>query len=417
MRKLLLIAGLAFAVSTSFGQKLEKLDDIKEKVQKGKYDEAKEKLDKVFENPQAASSSEALFYKAVVYHNLAKTKNDSTMSAAALDAMKKYMQLEQGKPDGQRALLSTLENNKTIVDLYQTNFNEGVENFKNNNFSKAYGHFTTALDVFDILSKQNLVSAKFDTTVTLYAGYSAQNARMYDKAATHYDVLINNNLSDTSYVPIYRFMINSNLENKDTTAARKYLDVSRERFPMYGDLWLDYQTLFISNDPVKRYDEYEALVKANPKNAALTMNFAIEMYNHIRSSDALENDTAFRRRTESALQNVLSLDPNSVTANLLMSQLMWTEYYQVQNRIDNIRGTFPEAVKKKKELNTKVDAIFERALPYLNKVADTYATQTTLKPQDKANYRIVLNQLTDYYTRKKQTAKVTELQAKVKSMQ
>lgn len=265
MRKLLVILGLAFTVSNSFGQKLEKLDDVKEKISKGKYDEAKEKIDKVFENPEAASSSDAQFYKAVIYHNLAKQKPDSAMSAAALNAIEKYMQLEQSKPEGQRALLSTLENHKTLVDIYQGYFNRGVENFKSNNFTTAFYDFQHALEAFDLLKSNNLTTVKFDTTVNLYAGYSAQNAKMYDQAAKYYDQIINNNIADTSYVGIYRFMINTNLDNKDTAAAKKYLEISQQRFPMYSDVWLDYQTLFLPADKPARFDAYETLIKANPK--------------------------------------------------------------------------------------------------------------------------------------------------------
>lgn len=415
MRKLLLFVGLAVAVS-SFGQKTEKLDDIKDKVQKGKYDEAKEKLDKVLADPSSASNSDVLFYKAVIYHNLAKQKPDSAMSAAALDAMKEYMRLESTKPEGKKALLSTFENNKTLVDIYQSYYNRGIESFKNNNFGVAHSNFVRALDAFDILSQYNITPLKFDTTVNLYAGYSAQNAKLYKEAEKYYDRLINNNISDTTYIGIYRFMINSRLEDKDTAGAKKYLTISQQRFPMYGDLWLDYQTLFLPSDKAKRFDEYESLIKANPKNLTLATNYAIELYNNVRSSDAAENDPAMRQRTEAALKNMLAMEPNSSTGNLLISQFYWTELYQLQSQLDAARGTSPAVVAKKKDLNAKMDAVFEKVFPYLQKSYDLYSAQSTLKPQDKANYRIVLGQLSDYYNHKKQAAKAAEYQAKLKSL-
>ena len=49
MRKLVLSLLLAASFTGVFAQKL---DDIKEKIQKGKYDEAKEKLDKVLADPK-----------------------------------------------------------------------------------------------------------------------------------------------------------------------------------------------------------------------------------------------------------------------------------------------------------------------------------------------------------------------------
>lgn len=414
MRKLFLLAALAFVASAAFSQKL---DDVKKDIAAGKYADAKTKLDQIGTDPKMASSSDVLFYKAQVYENLGKQAKDTAMIGAALAAMQSYMQQEESKPEGQRALLSTLENHKTLVDIYQAAFNNGIESFKANNYNASLGNFEQALGAFNILSKRNITTAKFDTTSTLYAGYSAQNAKKYDVAAKYYDVLINNNITDTAYVGVYRFMINSNLEKKDTATAKKYLEISQTRFPQYSDLWLDYQTTFLPADKNARFEAYEALVKANPKNEALAMNYAIDLYNTVRSSDAPAKDSALRTKAESALKNVLSVNPSSQTANLLLSQLYWTEYYNLQSQIDNIRGTFPQAVAKKKELNGKVDAVFEKVLPYLQKSYEYYSAQTSLKAQDKANYRIVLGQLGDYYTRKKQPAKAAEYEQKQKSLQ
>jgi hypothetical protein len=416
MRKLFLLAGLAFAASGAFGQKLEKLDDVKEKIQKGKYDEAKEKLDKVFESPQANSNSDALFYRAIVYHNLAKTKNDSAMSKTAMEDMRKYLKLEESKPEGQRDMLSKFENYNTLIDMYRTAVNQGVEQLRNNGYSTALFNFEKALDAFTMLKARNLVTAPIDTNVVYYAGASAQNVQKYDQAARYYNQLIDAKIADTGFVNVYRFMINYNLDQKDTAAARKYLDLSKTTFPQKNDLWLDYETLFLSTDRTKRIGEYEALVKANPQNEQLAQSYAVELYNLIRSSENAEKDTVLQSRSEAAFKNLLTIDPNSPTGNLLLSQLYWSQYYTVQNKIDNIRGNFPEAVKKKKELNTQVDAIFERTLPYLTKATEIYGSQTTLKPQDRANYRIVLGQLVEYYNRKKNTAKAAEYQKKLDTL-
>ena len=68
MRKLVLTLLLAASFTGVFAQKL---DDIKEKIQKGKFDEAKEKLDKVLADPKNQNNSDAWFYKAQIHHNMA----------------------------------------------------------------------------------------------------------------------------------------------------------------------------------------------------------------------------------------------------------------------------------------------------------------------------------------------------------
>lgn len=414
MRKLFLIAGLTFTFSASFGQKIE---DVKKEVSAGKYAEAKTKLDLFFADSKNASNAEAQFYKAVIYNNLAKQKPDSATSAAALEAIKTYLKMEESKPAGQQALLLTLENHKTVVDIYQNYFAQGIENFKKNSYTTAFHNFEKALDAFEILSKKSLTNAKFDTTAMLYAGYSAQNAQMPEQAIKYYDKIINLNVSDTNSVGIYRYMINANLEKKDTATARKYLAISEQRYPMYKDVWLDYKTLFLSSDKTKRFDEYEALVKANPGNDGLAMNYAIELYNYLRSNEAAENDLAMRQKAEAALKNVLTNDPNSTMGNLLISQFYWSELYPIQNQMDAVKGKTAKDLAARKELTTKLNAVFDKVFPYLTKSYDLYSQQTTLKPQDKANYKIVLGQLAAYHQQKNQTAKAAEYQQKLKSIQ
>lgn len=146
------------------------------------------------------------------------------------------------------------------------------------------------------------------------------------------------------------------------------------------------------------------------------MNYAIELYNYMRSTDELEKDSVMRQRTENALKNVLALNPSSNTANLLISQFYWTELYQLQSALDAVRGTTAQANAKKKEINAQMDAVFDNVFPYLQKSYDLYSTEKELKPQDKANFRIVLGQLADYYNRKKQPAKAAEYQAKAKEI-
>lgn len=414
MRKLFLVFGLAFAAATSFAQKI---DDVKADVKGAKYADAKTKIDQMLADPKNASNAEVLYYKALVYHNLARQNPDPATAATALDAMKSYLKMEDSKPEGQRAMLSMLENHKTIFEIYQDYYKQGADNFQKKDYATAYNNFEKALDAFDAMSKRNIVQVKFDTTTNLYAGYSAQNAKMYNEAAKYYDKLIGMNIGDSTYIDMYRFMINNNLENKDTAAAKKYLALSQSKFPAHQDLWLDYQTLFLSNDKSKRYDEYDALVKANPKNESLALNYAIELYNNLRSSETSEKDPAQRQRVEDALKNVVSVNPNSTTANLLLAQFYWTELYQVQSQLDAVKGNAPASLAKRKEINAKMDGVFDKVFPYLQKSYDLYSAQTTLKAQDKANYRIVLGQLADYYNHKKQPDKATAYQAKQKALQ
>ncbi|MGZ3850863.1 MAG: hypothetical protein ACXVKI_17160, partial [Flavisolibacter sp.] len=69
-----------------------------------------------------------------------------------------------------------------------------------------------------------------------------------------------------------------------------------------------------------------------------------------------------------------------------------------------------------KEINDKEDKKYEEFYAYAQKAYDQYSQETTMKTQDKVNYRKVINQLIDYYQRKKQTDKVNFYQEKLKTL-
>src|SRR5215213_6570942 len=128
MRKLLLTVLLATTCTALFAQKL---DDVKEKIGKKKYDEAKEKIDKELADPKNQANSDAWFYKAKIYYNLSKAKpDDATLLSTALDASKKYLQMEEKQPEGKRLLLSTLENHETFYGVYTDYYKTGVKQFQ-----------------------------------------------------------------------------------------------------------------------------------------------------------------------------------------------------------------------------------------------------------------------------------------------
>ena len=164
MRKLLLIVLLACPFTGIYAQKL---DDVKEKISKGKWDEAKEKLDKAFTDPKAQTNSVAWFYKAQIFSNLSKANpNDTALARGAVEAMANYLRLEE--PQGPKGMiLSTIEGNKTFFDIYSNNFNAGVNSFKNKEYLASLNHFKNTLESFSYLSKYNLTPVKLDTTATI----------------------------------------------------------------------------------------------------------------------------------------------------------------------------------------------------------------------------------------------------------
>jgi hypothetical protein len=415
--KLLFTAFLALSCTALFAQKL---DDVKEKVGKKKWDEAKEKIDKELADPKNQSNSEAWFYKSKIYYNLSKTKpEDVTLLPGSLDAMKRYLELESKQPEGKRMIMAAFEGNETFFNIYTDYFKAGVAKFQGQDYATALTNFQSALDAFDALSKYKLTNVTMDTTSTIYAGFSAHNAKQWDEAAKYYDKIIAAKIYDTAYIDAYKFMINHYLDNKkDTANAVRYLEIAETAFPKQEDLWLDFETLAMGNDRAKKIARYQTLVNRYPNNYFANMNYAVELYNNTFFGEAKGADYPQKQETtKTALEKAISLQPNSAHANFIMTQFYLNQIYDLEDSLRAVKGTTAADAAKRRDINAKMDAKYEGLYTYAQKSADIYAAEVaTLKTQDKANYKKSLNLLIDYYTRKKQTDKVPPLEAKIKEI-
>lgn len=411
MRKLILSAFFLAAGTALFAQNF---DDVQEKIKKGKFDEAREKLDKMSGDAKAQNSSEYWYYKAKVYDNLAKAKHDSVLLAGSLDAIKKYFDLElKGKEEAKRGLLSVFDNHQTAFDIYSSYFQNGVNNFKSENWSNAYYNFAKTLDAFDVLVKNKLTTATFDTTATLYAGYSAQNAKQPDEAAKYYAILADKKIADTSYIGLYEYLISYYQQKNDAANADKYLTEAKAIFPNRPN-WLSYELRNMDKDKSKKLAKLEEMTQQNKNNFDLWNEYAFELFNYTYGSDKPADYAKRQDELTTALQTLISIDPSSAYANYVMSQHVSNQIYDLQQQYAAIKSTKPEDVKKKQQLNKEIDAKYETLFKYANASAQLYEKMPTMKQVEKINYKRMLTEVANYYRMKKQLdkAKIYEDKAK-----
>jgi len=414
MRKLVLALLLATSVSGVFAQKL---DDVKEKVQKGKWDEAKEKLDKAMQDPKNQNNSEAWFYKAEIYQNLSKTHaEDSSYAAAALDAMSNYLKLEEKNPESKRYLLSTLEGNKTVYDIYTTYFKTGADAYNAKQYQKAFDNFEKALTAFDMLKQYKFTTVPYDTTSTLYAGVAAEQLK--DKANTikYYSKLAEMKIPDTTYRGVYEYVVDYYIKNKDQANAQKYLTLGETVFPNYNG-WLGYELDMVGDDKSQRLAKYDELTQKYPDNYDLWIDYGVQYFNYTYSNENKPSDYSTRQdKLAQILTKAMSIK-QTPEANYLMSRHINNQIADLEDQKRAIKGNAAADAAKRKDLDAKINAKYEELAQYSQKAADLYAGQASLKPTEKIYYKEVIRDLIDYYQIKKNTAKVTELQNKLKTIQ
>jgi hypothetical protein len=414
MRKLVVTLLLAASFTGLYAQKL---DDVKEKIDKQKWDEAKEKIDKVMADPKGQNNSDAWFYKAKIYQNLAKAHpEDTSLYSQSFDAMKNYLRLEEKQPEAKRNLLLTLDGNKTLVNFYSENINAGIANYNKHDYQKSLVNFERTVDAFYVLKQYNFTTAAFDTASVLYAGASAEQVNNKPLAVKYYSQIMDRKIPDTTYKGVYENVVNYYYLNKDTANARKYLLIAEEVFPNYPR-WMDYEIAMVGNDKNLQIAKYQELLQRYPSNYDLSVDLAALYFNHTYSNETKPADYAARQDTlAQILQKTMGIK-QTATANYLMSRHLNNQIADLEDQKRAVKGTAAADVAKKKDLDSKISQKNDELATYSQKAADLYEQQTELKNVDKIYYKEVLRDLVYYYQQKKDTAKVTLYQNKLKQLQ
>jgi len=415
MRKLLLSVLFIGAI---FIVKAQELEEVQEKISKGKFDEAKEKIDKILADEKNQKKANPWYYKGTVYAGLARmdSTNSLTYDAAqiAFDAFKKYQELDA------KNILMTLDQNVGLFQLYDLHYNKGIKTYNKKDYEASYNAFKKALEVEGYVSKRGYVYSGFsfpllDTQLVNLTATSAYLAKKEDEAIPYFETLANAGIKDKEYKEVYGLLAEYYLKKKDPKAD-KYLATGRQLFPD-EDYWMGLEFGNVGDDKEKKMARYEELMQKYPDNYTLAVDYSIEMFNYTYSNEKKPADYADRQaKLKASLDKSLAIKPNSALANYVMSQHIYNEIYDLEDAQRLVKGTTAADLAKKKDFTTKLNAKYEELLTYSQKAYDLYIQEASTKTSDKANLRKAINQLIDYHQRKNQKDKVTMYQEKLKKL-
>ena len=451
MRKLLLTGLLAASFSGLFAQKL---DEVQEKFSKGKYDEAKEKIDKILADPKNANTANAWYWKGKVYTEFEKLDSNVTgnnpAGKTAFEAFKKYQVLDQ------KNIMMTLEQNLGLFQLYDLHYNRGIKFYNAKDYNSSFEQIKFSINLQEYIAKKGFSYNTFsfplmDTQLINLAASAAYLAKREDEAIPYWERLADAKINDKEYKEVYSTLAAYYINKNDQQKADKYLSLGKELFPD-GDFWISLEF----GDPGKSYKDqidklkqelnaattdaakkeieakiaplddkynaerfarYEVMTKKYPTSYALAMDYAIELFNYAYANDKKPADYAARQERAGAwLVKSIALNPNSAIANYVMGQHVYNQIYDLEDDQRKIKGTTAADVAKRKEFTAKLNAKYEELYPYSLKAYELYSAITPLKGTDKVNLRKSIDQLIDYHDRKKQADKVTFYQTKLKGL-
>jgi hypothetical protein len=155
------------------------------------------------------------------------------------------------------------------------------------------------------------------------------------------------------------------------------------------------------------------MVVAFPDSVQYHFNYANEAFIYVYNSDAgvkINNRETLLKNVGNELERSLSLKPNDVNTNWLAGQYYFNSGIDIKEQANAIRGTKPEDVKKKADLNAQSKDILNKAIPYAEKALTTL--EGSNKKSDKSKYKSIADLMQRIYTSLNQPDKVKIYQAK-----
>jgi len=245
------------------------------------------------------------------------------------------------------------------------------------------------------------------------------NAGRKEDALLYFKKIADANVSQTKddkvgYTLPYQWLTQYYKDNKDEANMIKYADLGRKYFPnddFYDAMLIEYYRGKKDHDALfKKYDE---IVTRFPDSSVYHFNYANDAFNYVYNSDAgvkVTDKEAVLKRAGEEMQKALALKPNDVNTNWLIGQYYYNGGIDLREQANAIKGTKPDDVKKKADLNAQAKELFNKAIPYGEKALSI--AEVGAKKSEKSRYKSVVDLMQRIYTSLNQPDKAKSYQQK-----
>lgn len=380
MRKLLLTVILISSAVAMFAQN-NKVVSAYNYYRYEEYDKAKEAIDAATVHPKTANLEKTWFYRAQIYFELSRNKKFASLSEGAADeaykSLKKALLLNFADPENQTL---DLENNvDDMVKFYQLVQDQKTRyvstehmatmlmmtpqmgNFfavqgdkllrEQKDYKNALKNFEKSLFLSDLVGK-------IDTVVYYYAAFAADKAENYKDAGTYYKKLIKYKYGKDSKekASMYIFYAQTFMAQQDTVKYIETLDKGRKAYPEESILIIEMINYYITIGKPEKAEEMILLaIEKDPENKVLHFNIGTIFEATGRAEEAV---TSYKK--------AIAIDSNYFDANYNLGALfinMAAEVHEKQQAL----GMSKEDQKKYDQLQKEKTALYENALPFLEK--------------------------------------------------
>jgi tetratricopeptide (TPR) repeat protein len=374
---------LIAALSISFGVMAQKnkVTAANSYIDQGALDKAKEALDLALANESSANLPTTYFTKGKLAQATYDSKDPkfNTMYADPLqEAYAAYQKALELDPKGgiKKKILTGSIYNNLAVNL----FKQGSEKFEAKDYAGALLAFQTQIAI----TEGELYVGVMDTGMYYNAGLAAVNSAKYDEAIKYFQ-----KCADMKYMGItpYFQMSETYIAKGDTAQAETILKSVKDKFPNDKNVTLQLIDLYIKSG---KNDNAQALLKnakeTDPNNYSLYFASGIIYLNENNYDMAIPD-----------LQKSIELKGDVYDTQYGLGAAYINKAAEMFKKANDIMD-----VKKYSEAIDEANAVYAKALPYMEKALE-------LKPDDV----YAMRSLQELYYRLKQTDKYAAIKAKL----
>ncbi len=391
-------------------------------------DEAKADIDKAIANPETCSKPKALYVKAQIYFSLATEPKYAALKPGR-EAIAALIKLSEVKPDyekeevvnnlfigacqmyndgnaefndadkakpGDKKLEEAMESYKSVIKIHDLNGGKRFEKY-----ARAKNFDTIAANALVNMSRIAYYQKNQEEIISIL---TKVNSNPITKASDNYIILLE---TYDKY--------NTANANKMGTAEMQAIADARKAFPNDINIRNMEMNAYLKNGKMAELvKKMEEAVAAEPNNADLNFNLALLYQGQASPKEGAKpaNAAELYKKSEECFKKAVAASSENPTYLYNFGALYFMQGYDVNDQMNNIKGTSPDEMKKYEALKKQRDGFFESAKANMEKAVTILGTGT-LKDSDKDVYRAALEALKQVYQVADNKAKIDEMKSKL----
>jgi tetratricopeptide (TPR) repeat protein len=314
------------------------------------YVDAKKYIDEAYDTESTSNDAKMWNYRSQIYLQIAlkEAKLDADAIFKATEAHLKCLQTDKKGRIIVRKWTSKEDVLSGTVNCGYKLFNKAIEEYNSGNYKSSLKHYAAIFEIIPLDTEDQLKRGNI-TAETIYMNSYLAASKMKDnkQSKEFLQMLIDVNFNDPS---IFAYMSNIFLEEGETDKALEYLALGRESFEEDQGLINTEINLYIqlgrTSELIGKLGEAIAL---DEENELLYFNRGT-IYDQEGDIDNAKKDYL----------TALELNPSAFGANYNLGALYFNQGVETKNKAN---ATSNNSLYKK--LNNDADAVFAKALPYL----------------------------------------------------